>query len=497
MIDVVSAEMMQKSDAATIAGGIPAKELVCHAGYEIFNSVDWHGKIAVVCGSGNNGADGYVLASRLHANGYSCTIYLVDGRFTEEGSFFFESGCRRRLPYRLWKDGTELSEYDMVVDCIFGTGFHGEPMGNAKKAIDAINRSGAFVVSVDINSGLNGSSGRATCAVRSDLTVSIGTRKTGHFLNDAKDYIGRLVNRDIGIRLCEKPYHLVEEADVRAVFGTRKHHSNKSTYGYIALVGGSECYSGAIRLAALAESAMRSGAGVTTVAAPRSLAPVILPAILESTFYPLSEENGMLNFCADEIDGLMRRVKGIAFGMGCGNGAGTVQTVEYLLSRYDGVLILDADGLNALAKLPRETLRASSASVILTPHPLEFARLSGKELDAVLEDPIASAREYAAETGAIVLLKGTTTVVSDGDEVLMIDRGCPGMATAGSGDVLSGILAAICGVRRDGLLQATAAAAFLNGYAGELAERESCSISMTAGDTARMVKKAVTKICSP
>lgn len=497
MIDVISVKAMRESDAATIAGGIPGRELMRRAGKGIFECVSWRAPVAIVCGSGNNGGDGYVLADLLHESGIDCTLFLLSDRFSADGRYYYDVCSEKGIPVRMCDGEVDFSGYATVVDCILGTGFSGvvrDPILSVIAAINAARRNGTYVVSVDINSGLGGDNGRAELCVQSDLTVSVGTYQPGHFLNGAKDAMRERCNVDIGIQPIVPPYGLMEAKDAAEVLKPRSHDSNKSTYGYVALVGGSECYSGAIRLAALAEASMRSGAGVTMIAAPRNLSSVILPAILESTFYPLSEQDGMLAFCAEELDRLMKRVKVIAFGMGIGNSEETERTVEYLLRCYTGTLILDADGLNALSRLPRGILRESAASVVLTPHPLEFARLSGKTVDGVLDDPIGCASEYARETGAVVLLKGPTTVVTDGDRVLLSDRGCPGMATAGSGDVLSGILAALCGAGGADLLLTVAAAAYINGCAGELAERESCAVSMTAGDTARAVKQAVTEL---
>lgn len=491
MIELLSVAAMRESDAATIRGGISGKELMYRAGVGIFESVRWHGNVAIVCGSGNNAGDGYVLAILLSEKKIPCTLFLLSERFSEDGKYYFDRARALGVAAELCTDTPDFSGYTMIADCILGTGFKGSVEGRTKAVIDAINASGAYVVSVDINSGLSGDSGQAVTAVRSDLTVSIGSYQPGHFLGSAKDLMTRRVNIDIGIRPIEQPYSLFEASDAAECLPPRLHNSNKSTYGYIALVGGSECYSGAIRLASLAESAMRSGAGVTMIAAPRTLSPVILPAILESTFYPLSEENGMLRFDEAEFDTLMKRVRVIAFGMGVGNTAETAKAVTHLLTRCTGTLILDADGLNALARLPRDLLRNSTASVILTPHPLEFARLSGHTVEEVLNDPIRLARDYAAETGAVVLLKGSSTVITDGKTVLLSDRGCPGMATAGSGDVLSGVLAAVAGYNGDRPLRAAATAAYIAGLAGELAERESGAISMTAGDTARKIGAAV------
>ena len=496
MKEVLSVKNMRESDAATIAGGVPGRELMYRAGVGICESVSWREPVAIVCGCGNNGGDGYVLATLLRARGVSCTLFALSEKLSEDGRYYADLCAVQGIPCVTCGADVDFSGYLTVVDCIFGTGFRGEVKDPERSVIEAINRAretGAYVVSVDINSGMNGQNGRCVTAVRSDLTVSIGSYKPGHFLGAAKDYIGSLVNSDIGIQPIETPYGLIEGSDVRAALGVRKNDSNKSTYGYIALIGGSECYSGAIRLASLAESAMRSGAGVTTVAAPRSLSQVILPAILESTFFPLSEENGAIKFDAEEMERLTRRVKVVAFGMGVGLSRETERAVEFLLSHFKGTLLLDADGLNALSRLPRALLREREGTVILTPHPLEFARLSGLSVDEVLEDPIRHAQDYARDTGAVVLLKGTATVVTDGARVILIDRGCAGMATAGSGDVLSGILAALLGYVSD-YVTAAASAAYLNGRAGELAERENGAISMTAGDTARQVKNAVREL---
>lgn len=498
MKEVLSVKNMRESDAATIRSGVLGKELMYRAGVGILESTEWKAPVAIVCGSGNNGGDGYVLAMLLSDQGIPCTIYTLSDRFSEDGFHYAQICAERGIPRVRCTEGVDFSCYGTIVDCIFGTGFRGDAEELARCVIEAINRAGeagSYVVSVDINSGLNGDNGRGGTAVRSDLTVSIGSLKAGHFLGAAKDHIGRLVNCSIGITPIEKPYGLLEACDVKAALGVRKNDSNKSTYGYIALVGGSECYSGAIRLASLAESAMRAGAGVTTVAAPKSLSSVILPSILESTFFPLSERDGFFSFSAEEFERLTRRMKVVAFGMGIGLSGEAEQAVEYLLKNFTHRLLLDADGLSALARLPRERVKESRATVVLTPHPLEFARLSGLTIDEVLSDPIGHAKRYARETGAIVLLKGATTVVTDGNDVILVDRGCAGMATAGSGDVLSGVLAALLGYVSDPLL-ATASAAYLCGCAGEIAEKENGAISMTAGDTARHIRDAVLETVS-
>jgi len=244
--------------------------------------------------------------------------------------------------------------------------------------------------------------------------------------------------------------------DVAACFPERPAECNKGDFGYVALVGGSLEYSGAIRLAALANAAMRSGAGVATIAAPRSICPVIAGSVLEVTLFPLSEDSGELRFEEAEFAALCLRYKCIAFGMGIGNFDETAKAVEYLLTHYRGTLIIDADGLNAMARLERSVIRNSAARLVLTPHVKEFSRLSGAPIEDIKAAPAESAKALANELCAVVLLKGSTTAVAGpltddprytasqtsedpdcggglpetgtaktGQKVLLTDRGCP------------------------------------------------------------------------
>ena len=476
---------MRQSDAQTIAGGIPGQELMGRAARAIFDAAEWQLPVAVVCGKGNNGGDGYALACLLREAGIECRL-LVQGEPATPDALFYSEKCRRmRIPVLPWEQVADLGEYRTVADCIFGTGFHGEAIGEAARMIGLINRSGAKVVSADINSGINGDNGLGPTAVISDLTVSIGSLKPGHFLARAKDVMKRVVNADIGIPPVGHRLALMEEEDVRALLPPRDHFSNKGTYGTVALIGGSLPYSGAIRLAAMANAAMRSGAGIARVAAPKSLCPVVASAVLESTLCPMDDREGSLIFSEENLVKAVNGTRAAAFGMGAGNTEETRKILEWLLRNYAGILILDADGLNALAAHGPDSLREAACRVVLTPHPGEFSRLNASSVQEVLEAPVAMAEGFAREYGAIVLLKGSATVVTDGNDTWLTDRGCPGMASAGSGDVLSGILAALCAWLPDDLLRATAAAAWINGRAGELAQEKSSDISMTAGDTAR------------
>ena len=500
MTGIMSVEDMRNSDAATIAGGVTGRELMARAGKAIYEAVMWKTPVAIVCGVGNNAGDGYVLAGLLKDAGIDSSLVLLEERFSEDGRYYYEECLKKGVNICKIDEIGSLSGFGTVVDCIFGTGFKGAVKGKALNAIDMINTSDAYVVSVDINSGLNGDSGMAgkldgmvkpyTC-VYSDITVSIGTFKPGHFLNLAKDVMKRKINVDIGIKPLKEEIFLLEDEDIAGFLGERPNFSNKGTYGYTALIGGSKRYSGAVRLAGMANAAMRAGAGVVKVALPGALYHDLLPLILESTVFPLSDRDGEAVFNEAELAELVANVKTVAFGMGIGVSEETSKILTYLLKNYKGRLIIDADGLTLLSRMDRNVLKSAAGQVVLTPHLKEFERLTGNPMQEILAAPVDIAREYASETNTIVLLKGPSTIITDGRVTYITDAGCPGMATAGSGDVLSGILSAVCA--NGELVRAVAVGAYINGKAGELAQEKYGAISMVASDTVECIPEVIIK----
>ncbi|MBO5110210.1 MAG: NAD(P)H-hydrate dehydratase [Clostridia bacterium] len=493
MRTAVSVETMRQSDQNTIKNGTSGLVLMHRAGESIYHAVSWHGKIAILCGSGNNGGDGYVLASLLQKNGYSPTLIRLSDRFSPDGKACYEEAIALGTEDCLFSPSINLSSYDIVVDCLLGTGFSGIPEGVMAAAIHAINRSGAYVVSVDINSGLNGDSGQSHLCVCSDLTVSVGTLKTGLLLGNAKDVIKDKINVDIGIPITGKSYSILEARDVAQCIPPRLHASHKGTYGYVTLLGGCAQYSGAVKLANLSCAAMRAGAGVCRLAVPAEITSSVAPYLLESTLEPIPSLCGIMQYEPAILDRLLTSSAAIGVGMGWGSGTDNERILTYLLSHSVKPLLIDADGLNTLARLDPNLLKSANCPIVLTPHVREFSRLCGLTDGEILSDPIRCAEHYAQEHGVILLLKGTTTIVTDGNQTYLTDRGCPGMATAGSGDVLSGVLTAFLGYLSVTPLT-IAAGAYLTGRAGELAEKEMTAISMCASDTVKHLPAAIKEI---
>lgn len=220
MDHVISVSNMRKSDAHTIEHHTSGAQLMKKAAQGVFAAVNWKQKrTAIICGGGNNGGDGYALAEILGENNFPCSVYRVSGKFSEDGLYYCKRAEKMGVFVDMFDEYVDFEDYDIIVDCIFGTGFKGKPEGLAQKAIEKINSSSAYVVSVDINSGLNGDTGVAECAVKSDLTVSVGYFKTGMFINDAPKLIKKLVNVDIGIHLDEVQYHLIDKSQTSHFMG--------------------------------------------------------------------------------------------------------------------------------------------------------------------------------------------------------------------------------------------------------------------------------------
>lgn len=280
-------------------------------------------------------------------------------------------------------------------------------------------------------------------------------------------------------------FHVTIEA-IKPLFSKRDKDSHKGNFGIAGIWGGSKNYSGSIKLATLGVGALRGGCGVVRVIIPEAIVPFVAPSILEQTLYILPDQMISLEQLTEACD----RLTSLAIGMGWGKKEENRVTLTSILATYQGNLIIDADGLNTLATMDLAILKTSQAHIVLTPHVKEFSRLTGVEVATILADPISYAKAFAKEYEVIVLLKGATTIVTDGNQVYLVDRGSPGMATAGSGDVLSGILAGMLAYQSYSLLTVSAAA-MLAGIAGELAAEKHTDIAMIASDTVAEISNAI------
>ena len=464
---ILSVAQMRAADRYTIEKlGVPERTLMERAGEAVAEEIRKRfkgGRILFVCGKGNNGGDGVVAARFLRSvHGFSVFVLKIAAGETEKLDL----------------------DYDVVVDCVFGTGLSREVTGIYREVIEKINAKKCFKISVDIPSGLNGDNGLVMgVAVKADMTISVQEYKTGHFLNDGRDYCGKIVNKDIGIAVFEEDFaRRMEPADVKPFFPERKQNTHKGSYGRAVLVGGSRDYFGSVLLSAAALAALKTGAGYGELCVPESLFPLYAGKAPELILRTFSDENGFIRFCERDFETVAAGADAVAAGMGMGKSEDTFRAVRWLLENFKGRLVIDADGINALAEYGVGALKRTCADVVLTPHVKEFSRLTGKSAAEILSAPVDCAKAFAEEYGVNVLLKSAASVLAGKGGVLINTTGNSGMAKGGSGDVLSGTIAGIA-ARGFSAFDAAAAGAYLCGRAGELAAAAQNEYAVTPSDT--------------
>lgn len=493
MKKIISNEEMRLSDEETIRNGVPSLLLMKKASEVIFKHVNWKGKILIVCGTGNNAGDGYALSILLKNNNYDVSLLIIKNKFTTAGSFYYSKAKELNIPILYHNEEIIFDDYEQIVDCIFGTGFKGPLEEEYNLLINKINDAHKYVISVDINSGLNGDNGLGENIVKSDLTISINTLKYGHFLNKAKDNIKVLKNYSIGIKVKGTPSYLFESKDCKKLLFNRLNFSNKGDYGYCGILGGSKNYIGAVILANLGQVALYSGCGVSRIIVPQSIKDIIYNNIIESTVYPLpTDNNNDLIFNKEEINQSLKGIKALGIGVGWGHTLVNQEILKYILLNYSFKVVIDADGLNNLVSIDLDILNKTKCKIILTPHLKEFSHLSHQSIEEIINNPIKSMRDFIGLYPSItVLLKGPTSIVMNNKSTYLINKGTCGMATAGSGDVLTGILTGLLGYSKMDLAYTGASACYINGLSGELAAKENGEIGMVASDTLKKVSKAI------
>ena len=488
---ILTSQEMREADLYTIEKlCIPSLTLMERAGIALAEEVEKlasSGKIVCVCGGGNNGGDGFVCARILKEKGREVEVCFYADKTSKD--------CRANMEKWLLTGGTIKPKLPknvaLVVDCLYGTGFHGALKGRDEEianAINAMKKQGTKVLSADIPSGLNGENGNAEgVVIKADTTLCIGEIKTGVLFGDGMDYSGEIKRVDIGIVLPKKDYATWMNEKVAAkILPKRKRNSHKGTYGRAAIVAGSVLYTGAAYLASLA--CLHAGAGYTTLFTPSKILPHYIlkaPEILLKT----TNEGGMYAFNEERMLALLE-YDSIAYGMGMGVSEEVLKGAIYLLEHYEGKLILDADGLNALATCKEEKLaqifQNKKCDVILTPHKKEFSRLSKLAMEEV---GLCTAKNLAKGWGVNVLLKNAASIVTDGAQVGICTSGCSGQAKGGSGDVLAGVMASLCAMGAStydsGLL-----GTYLCGKAAELASKEIGEYSLTASDVISYLGRA-------
>jgi hydroxyethylthiazole kinase-like uncharacterized protein yjeF len=496
--------------------GVPSYALMARAGTAVADAIAirWPAAlrrgVLVIAGRGNNGGDGFVAARRLLDLGGAVRVALLGHASELKGDaarahaeFIAANGMVSECDAAEQVDSIlRTVPHGVIVDAIFGTGLNAPVRDPAAAFIEAINGRGVPIVAVDIASGINSDTGAVMgVAVRANLTVTFGFAKYGHVSYPGADHCGELEIAEIGFapRAIEEIAprgRLFEAQDAAQMLRPRAANTHKGTYGHTLVIAGGSGKSGAAIL--VARGALRAGAGLVTAAIPKSVAAIVASGQPELMTEPMPERDGHFDGAAT-----IERLKPLLEGKGAvviGPGMGTSKDIQELLAWIVAhgaaparPLLIDADGLNSLALIGPAALKQADGPVVLTPHPGEMSRLLGSSTTTVNQDRISAARRLADLTGAEVLLKGARTVIAANGAIYVNSSGNPGMATAGMGDSLSGIIGSLMG-QGYSAAEAVRVGAFLHGYAADRVAKRIGAIGFLAGDVIDELPAAITEL---
>ena len=507
MLKVVTAKEMQRIDRVTIHEyGLSGLVLMERAGLSVveklndlfFQRADKR-KILVLCGGGNNGGDGFVIARLLNDRGEDVEVYLTVSPGSLKGDAKTNYNAAKKFGVKIYPASKFLRsrfQNSIIVDALMGTGLSSEVRTPLSKVINKVNRMSSTVVAVDIPSGISSDTGLVMgSAVKAQYTVTFGLPKRGHLLYPGAEHAGRLFIEDIGFpgKLLEPAKNgvcLFQRNDALELLPERPAYSHKGTYGHVLLVAGSRGKTGAALMAARA--CLRTGAGLVTIGVPETLVNIFQSRVTEEMVLPLPDRgDGILSqSAADTILDFMKKrgtVMAIGPGMSVDNEISKLVTCLIMGSRKP--IVIDADGLNAIAG-KTGILKKSKVPVILTPHPGEMKRLLLNSHEAET-DRIGTALSFAKRTGTYLLLKGVPTLVATPTgEAFINTTGNPGMATAGTGDVLTGMVSALL-AQKLSPEHASILGAYLHGLAGDMAAEKKGGRSLTASDIINAIPRVL------
>jgi len=529
MLKIATSEEMQWIDRTTIEKyGIPGTVLMERAGLSVvarinnlfFQCAEKRGqnkdngkKIIVFCGGGNNGGDGFVIARVLHNHGREVEVFLAAHPGSLKGDAKINYDAARKYGLVIRQVSYFLKHYPsghihncIIVDALLGTGLKKEVRAPLSDLISTINKMSCPVVSVDVPSGISSDTGQIMgCAIKARYTVTFGLAKRGHFIYPGAEYAGQLFIEDIGfprtLLASEKiRVNLVQKEDIRYLIPARPKYSHKGTYGHVLIVAGSRGKTGAALMAA--KACLRTGAGLVTIGIPETLLNTFQSRVTEEMLLPLPDKgNGTLSYEAAEsiFDFLKKKGTVLAIGPGLSADKEISRLVNELIRGSKVPIVIDADGLNAIAE-NIGVLKESSAPIILTPHPGEMARLmshkpgKGALRTLIEKDRIHTALNFSRRTETCLVLKGAPTITATPQGNAYINStGNPGMATAGTGDVLTGVISALL-AQNMGQVEAAIAGVYLQGLVGDIAAGIRGQNSLIASDIISSLPKALRSI---
>lgn len=497
---IVTATEMQRIDESTITSGITRQKLMKNAGYAIFELLkSVYGKnlkkmrVLVAAGKGNNAGDGFVTARYLHQYGVGVGVCLMESpnQFQGDTRTNFKKIQSQKIPMFLFSPThfqKELSKSSLVLDALFGTGLHSKLKKNYRDFIHAVNLSHKEVVSIDIPSGIDGNTGKVMGeAIQATHTITFGLPKIGLMVPPGLDYVGKLHIQNIGFpkKLLETARSRIEtigDSDIQHFIPARSVSTYKGKGGHVLIIAGSPGKTGAASLATAA--AFRTGSGLVTLLTDKRSMRMVAAQIQEAFIKPFPTE-------PEKIQEYLERVDVVALGPGMGLNAQAERLLKKILLQSRCPLVIDADGLTLLSK-HLEWLRNTKADLILTPHAGEMARLIHSTTQVVQKNRLQTAAQFARKYRVTLLLKGAATIIATPEGRLFVNlSGHPVLATAGSGDVLTGMIASLLGQKMK-IKDAVKAAVYIHGKLGEAwCQRRKASRGLLASELISMIPEMI------
>ena len=510
---LATSDMIKKIDRyAADMLGIPISELIDRSGEAVARVVRARVKkgarIIVLAGKGNNGADGYMTAAKLLCD-YDVIVYDIFGEgASSEGAraaadIYKGMNGRVIISDESQNISDELSSADCLIDAVFGTGFYGEIPSKIRELSSVIDKiQGVDKIAIDLPIGVSSDDGSVDCTgvYNASATVALSFAKPAHFSYPAKKHIGKLYYDNIGLhkadilRNFDFKYRVLDADESRSLVSHREDNSNKGTFGKLLLITGSQEYLGAGVLTL--EAALRGGVGYVTHLGEKEQNEILLQRFPETVFKCRSTAFNMDEDEVKLIVSLSEKHTVTLIGSGCGNTEGLYRLVTALISCSGGPIVLDADAINVLAMHREESISLISNSprdIVITPHPLEFSRLIGIDVDQVQNNRISLARKFAEECKCVVVLKGAATIVTDGLMTYINSSGSSALAKAGSGDVLAGYLAS-CIASSGNVLASSALSVYIHGVAGDNLAAKLSESGVTPSDLPVEMAKAMCEI---
>jgi hydroxyethylthiazole kinase-like uncharacterized protein yjeF len=508
---VLNASEMAQIDRTTIEDvKIPGVVLMENAGRGVVEEIERFlgdvvdKQIVIFCGRGNNGGDGYVIARHLCNRGANVAVFLAGEKGKIKGDALINLKILENMEIEVREIASleqilSFPHIDLVVDALLGTGITGPVVGFFGELIDFMNNLGAPIISVDLPSGMETDTGAVHGAcIKADVTVTMAHLKTGLLFSPARDLAGEVVVVDISVppevsdRLNGRRY-LLEPEDIQVRLPKRRLDAHKTNCGTVVVFAGSVGMTGAATLTAI--SSLQVGVGLTKLGIPASLNQILEQKLTEVMTVPLAETNeqSISLKAKDQIAELLDWADVLAVGPGLSTNPETVDFVRWLLTTVNKPMVLDADGLNALAGSP-EIIQNYPGDLIITPHPGELARLISSSISDILKDRMNVIRKLAQQWGKVIVLKGGPTIIAAPNGDLFINStGNPGMATGGSGDVLTGMIAGLL-AQKLLALDAALVGVYLHGLAGDLAAEDLSEMGMIAGDICYYLPAAIKQV---